>query len=433
MYLRQHWKDERLKYDSRLGNLSLDGRLADVIWVPDTYLANDKSSFVHDVTVKNRLLQLSCDGSVIYGMRITTVASCMMDLRHYPMDQQNCTLEIESYGYTLTDLSYSWQYGGKSVLGMDDIEIAQFTITEWKLVSRIQTFSTGAYPRLSLSFLLKRNIGYFVLQTYLPSILLTILSWVSFWINHEATSARVALGITTVLTMTTISTSVRQSLPRISYIKSIDIYVVTCFGFVFAALLEYAIVNFNYWSQHKRKAKEALKSATACSSTPTTDNNANSSNNASNLRTRKFRDNTYQQLQLNQSVGQRLSGRDPNDPNDVEVMEEIPMNRLNGLEGTETHVRKPSCTGGKVRRRSSGTNYRHTPPWFGPGSSGRARNSTLRRRTIRVHLPKVRNVHIIDSYARILFPSLFIIFNIVYWSVYLMWQQQWKNNQTWSE
>ena len=103
-------------------------------------------------------------------------------------------------------------------------------------------------------------------------------------------------GITTVLTMTTISTSVRQSLPRISYIKSIDIYVVTCFGFVFAALLEYAIVNFNYWSQHKRKAKEALKSATACSSTPTTDNNANSSNNASNLRTRKFRDNTYQQV-----------------------------------------------------------------------------------------------------------------------------------------
>lgn len=31
-------------------------------------------------------------------------------------------------------------------------------------------------------------------QTYLPSILIVMLSWVSFWINHEATSARVALG-----------------------------------------------------------------------------------------------------------------------------------------------------------------------------------------------------------------------------------------------
>ena len=53
---------------------------------------------------------------------------------------------------------------------------------------------TGTYQRLSLSFKLQRNIGYFVFQTYLPSILIVMLSWVSFWINHEATSARVALG-----------------------------------------------------------------------------------------------------------------------------------------------------------------------------------------------------------------------------------------------
>lgn len=54
--------------------------------------------------------------------------------------------------------------------------------------------STGSYPRLSLSFKLKRNIGYFILQTYMPSILITILSWVSFWINYDASAARVALG-----------------------------------------------------------------------------------------------------------------------------------------------------------------------------------------------------------------------------------------------
>jgi hypothetical protein len=52
----------------------------------------------------------------------------------------------------------------------------------------------GSYPRLSLSFKLKRNIGYFILQTYMPSILITILSWVSFWINYDASAARVALG-----------------------------------------------------------------------------------------------------------------------------------------------------------------------------------------------------------------------------------------------
>ena len=61
------------------------------------------------------------------------------------------------------------------------------------LVEIIHTF-IGAYQRLFLKFTLRRNIGYFVFQTYLPCILIVMLSWVSFWINHEATSARVALG-----------------------------------------------------------------------------------------------------------------------------------------------------------------------------------------------------------------------------------------------
>lgn len=65
------------------------------------------------------------------------------------------------------------------------------------------------------------------------------------------------LGITTVLTMTTISTGVRSSLPRISYVKAIDIYLVMCFLFVFAALLEYAAVNYVYWA---KRVKKKLKS-----------------------------------------------------------------------------------------------------------------------------------------------------------------------------
>lgn len=121
----------------------------------------------------------------------------------------------------------------------------------------------GVYQRLSLSFVLQRNIGYFLFQTYLPSVLIVMLSWVSFWINHEATSARVALGITTVLTMTTISTGVRSSLPRISYVKAIDIYLVMCFVFVFAALLEYAAVNYLYWgSRAKRRNRKKQETKT---------------------------------------------------------------------------------------------------------------------------------------------------------------------------
>nr|XP_020140880.1 gamma-aminobutyric acid receptor subunit beta-1-like [Microcebus murinus] len=118
----------------------------------------------------------------------------MMDLRRYPLDEQNCTLEIESYGYTTDDIEFYWNGGEGAVTGVNKIELPQFSIVDYKMVSKKVEFTTGAYPRLSLSFRLKRNIGYFILQTYMPSTLITILSWVSFWINYDASAARVALG-----------------------------------------------------------------------------------------------------------------------------------------------------------------------------------------------------------------------------------------------
>lgn len=77
----------------------------------------------------------------------------------------------------------------------------------------------GAYPCLEFKFFLRRDIGYFLIQVYVPSVLVVILSWVSFWINVDASPARVSIGLLTVLTTTTMSGAARASLPRVSYIK----------------------------------------------------------------------------------------------------------------------------------------------------------------------------------------------------------------------
>jgi len=101
----------------------------------------------------------------------------------------------------------------------------------------------GAFPCLSLHFVLRRDIGYFLIQVYVPTMLIVILSWVSFWINIDASPARVSLGLLTVLTTTTMSGAARESLPRVSYIKAIDVWMIMCLVFVFASLIEYAVVN----------------------------------------------------------------------------------------------------------------------------------------------------------------------------------------------
>ncbi|VCW79515.1 unnamed protein product [Gulo gulo] len=44
--------------------------------------------------------------------------------------------------------------------------------------------------------------------------------------------------------MTTLSTIARNSLPRVSYVTAMDLFVTVCFLFVFAALMEYATLNY---------------------------------------------------------------------------------------------------------------------------------------------------------------------------------------------
>jgi hypothetical protein len=64
------------------------------------------------------------------------------------------------------------------------------------------------------------------MQTYVPTSLIVIISWFSFWLglDNEAVPARVSLAITTLLTLSTQANSVRTTLPEVSYMRSIDIF-----------------------------------------------------------------------------------------------------------------------------------------------------------------------------------------------------------------
>ncbi|XP_013967471.1 gamma-aminobutyric acid receptor subunit theta [Canis lupus baileyi] len=249
MFFHQTWKDPRLAYHETDLNLTLDYRMLEKLWVPDCYFLNSKDAFVHDVTVENRVFQLHPDGTVRYGMRLTTTAACSLDLQKFPLDKQTCKLEVESYGYTVEDIVLYWEGNGNAIQGTEKLHIPQFSFLGKTMSSKEVFFYTGSYVRLILRFLVQREVTSYLVQIYWPTVLTTVVSWISFWMNYESSAARVTVGLTSMLILNAINSHLRDKLPQVACIKAIDIYMVVCFLFVFLSLLEYVYINYLYYSR----------------------------------------------------------------------------------------------------------------------------------------------------------------------------------------
>ncbi|XP_077477788.1 gamma-aminobutyric acid receptor subunit alpha-2 [Stigmatopora argus] len=246
VFFRQSWKDERLKFHGPMNILPLNNLMASKIWTPDTFFHNGKKSVAHNMTMPNKLLRIMEDGTLLYTMRLTVQAECPMHLEDFPMDSHSCPLKFGSYAYTKTEVTYIWtRNASQSVdVAADGSRLNQYDLVGQTVGKETIQSSTGEYTVMTAHFHLKRKIGYFVIQTYLPCIMTVILSQVSFWLNRESVPARTVFGVTTVLTMTTLSISARNSLPKVAYATAMDWFIAVCYAFVFSALIEFATVNY---------------------------------------------------------------------------------------------------------------------------------------------------------------------------------------------
>ncbi|XP_042234376.1 gamma-aminobutyric acid receptor subunit beta-like isoform X9 [Homarus americanus] len=383
-YFRQHWTDPRLSFPGRggLDELTVGSEYLQKIWVPDTFFANEKKSYFHTATTSNEMLRITNQGKVLRSIRLTITASCPMNLQYFPMDRQLCIIEIESFGYSMDHIRLSWHAGDRSVVIESDVSLPQFRVLGYNRKTIISSTSTGNYSRLLCEIMFVRSMGYYLIQIYIPSSLIVVISWVSFWLNRSApaTPARVSLGVTTVLTMTTLMSSTNAALPKISYVKSIDVYLGTCFVMVFASLLEYAAVGYMGKRIQMRKNRIlAIQKMAEQRKTATLDHSHASQDHPDHA------------------------------PKQTEVRYKL-------------HDPKAHSKGGTLENTINGRADEEAPPPIANLLPHKDINKMTYDFPLRPHgLNKLYGCSPsdIDKYSRIVFPVCFVCFNLMYWIIYL--------------
>ncbi|CAL1290567.1 unnamed protein product [Larinioides sclopetarius] len=246
IYLRQSWVDPRLQLRKFGVNetITLNGEdLIDEIWTPDIFFRNLKSGNFHSMTVPNKLIKLSPDGRILFSMRLTLRLSCHMSFRLYPLDAQRCWIVLGSYAMTADQVQIQWNADMPLTIEKE-IEVPEFQLVLQEPGSFYRDIDTGVFSFLNVSFVLLRQNGYHLLQTYLPTFLIVMMSWVAFWVPVQAAPARTILGVVTLLSLTSVAGGIRSKLPPISYVKAIDIWIGGCCVMVFCAFLEFAVATY---------------------------------------------------------------------------------------------------------------------------------------------------------------------------------------------
>lgn len=69
-YFRQLWVDKRLALNVSMPNISLNIKVLERLWYPDTIFLNGGKSFVHMVPMPNKFFRINKDGTVLYSQRL---------------------------------------------------------------------------------------------------------------------------------------------------------------------------------------------------------------------------------------------------------------------------------------------------------------------------------------------------------------------------
>lgn len=211
-YFRQSWNDSRMM-GNQWDGITPEGRKfflmnkAQSLWLPDTFISNsidhtDRESFAGDPHGAYHYLRVYTDGEVLYSQMIDIMIKTTMNLKYYPFNVLNITLDVESYGYPDHTLRYSpGSSSDNDGLIIKIQDVPGYKINESLANSFLTTaeYSTGNFSKIEMSFsLIPNDSTLFILS--IPNFLLIVVSSFIFWMEiRRKLSERLGLGITALL------------------------------------------------------------------------------------------------------------------------------------------------------------------------------------------------------------------------------------------
>ena len=220
LYVLVRWQDDRLRHPGP-GVKVLD---MDEAWSPQFQFTNQQRV---TKTFPEELL-VTPSGEVIYRQRIWGSFSQRLDLADFPLDTQSFTVRmVAALPFVFTD----------QLVMVEDEEYPsglapELSIPDWD-VAGWET-SAGEYnplgqprgvPSFSLTFTAKRHVGYYVLKIMLPLLLIVMMSWIVFWIDPKEMGTQVSVSVTSMLTLIAYRFRVGSSVPRVSYLTKLDLFI----------------------------------------------------------------------------------------------------------------------------------------------------------------------------------------------------------------
>uniref|UniRef100_A0A0M3IG30 Neur_chan_memb domain-containing protein n=1 Tax=Ascaris lumbricoides TaxID=6252 RepID=A0A0M3IG30_ASCLU len=125
-----------------------------------------------------------------------------------------------------------------------NITLPDYVLVDFTATSVRRLYPPGIWNELIATFTFQRLYGFYILQVYVPAYISVFISWVSFYLGPHNIPSRTTVGVNSLLALTFQFGSVVSNLPKTSDVKAIDVWILSSMAFIFASLIELAIVGY---------------------------------------------------------------------------------------------------------------------------------------------------------------------------------------------